>query len=284
VKSIERPSGIPPACHYPGAARRVLGELKTPAGKVEEVEYASGLCLARHSHDTPHLIYIVEGLHWSGHSRGGDACAPGTVRFIPSGEPHENYFPVRSRCLSVELLLPTLEFVREEGAFPNASGELVSPSAPVQGARLRHEFQQNDDLSALAVEGLLLELLLSGVRRTCARSGPAPGWLLQLREMIHDQGSRRLTLGHLAKCAGRHPVQVSRQFRHYFGCTISQYVRQVRIARAQMLLSRRDMSVAEIALASGFADQSHFTNTFRRLTGLPPHRYRMLNSKTPVRH
>jgi AraC family transcriptional regulator len=270
-------SDIPLAAHYPQQSRHILGELETSSVKVEQVQYAPGLCLARHAHDTPHFIYIVGGLHWSGHSRGGDACAPGTVRFLPAGEPHENYFPVGSNCLHVELFLPILALAREDGALVRASGELASPSAPALGARLHHEFRQRDDVSALAVEELLMELLLSGVRRSPLRRGPAPSWLLRVREMLYEHGATHLTLADLSRCAGRHPVQVSRQFHHHFGCTICEYVRQVRIARAQILLSHRDLSVADLALACGFSDQSHFTNAFRRLTGVPPHRYRLQN-------
>jgi AraC family transcriptional regulator len=257
------------AGRYPRQSRHVLGELETPSVKVERVWYAPGLCLARHAHGTPHFIYIVDGLHWSGHSRGGDACAPGTVRFLPAGEPHENYFPVGSHCLHVELFLPILALAREDGALLGASGELASPSAPALGARLHHEFSQKDDVSALAVEELLMELLLSGVRRSPLRRGPAPSWLLRVREMLYEHGTTHLTLADLSRCAGRHPVQVSRQFRHHFGCTISEYVRQVRIARAQILLSRRDLSVADLALASGFSDQSHFTNAISQAYGCP---------------
>jgi len=280
MRFADRPTGIPKAPEYPGEARRVLGELETPSFRAEEVNYAPGLCIARHEHETPELIYILEGLHWSGHSRGGDECAPWTVRFIPAGEPHENYFPAGTRCIGVELMGPIMGLAREEGAVLGTFGEVSSPAAPALGARLHDEFRRKDDVSALAVESVLLELLLSGVRRRPVRCSPAPRWLLRLREMLHEQGMSHLTLGYLGRSAGRHPVQVSRQFRHHFGCTISQYVRQVRIARAQMLLSQEDMSVAEIALTTGFADQSHFTNAFRRLTGIPPHRYRMQNSKT----
>jgi AraC-like DNA-binding protein len=199
------------------------------------------------------------------------------VRFLPAGEPHENYFPVGSNCLHVELFLPILALAREDGTLVRASGELASSSAPALGARLHHEFRQRDDVSALAVEELLMELLLSGVRRSPLRRGPAPSWLLRVREMLYEHCTTHLTLADLSRCAGRHPVQVSRQFHHHFGCTISEYVRQVRIARAQILLSRRDLSVADLALASGFSDQSHFTNAFHRLTGVPPHRYRLQN-------
>jgi AraC-like DNA-binding protein len=55
---------------------------------------------------------------------------------------------------------------------------------------------------------------------------------------------------------------------------MSGYMRRVRIAQAQSLVAHRDLEIAEIALACGFFDQSHFTTAFRKLTGMPPRRYR----------
>jgi AraC family transcriptional regulator len=57
---------------------------------------------------------------------------------------------------------------------------------------------------------------------------------------------------------------------YYFGCTISEYLRRVRIARAQSLLLCHDQNLADSALTCGFTDQSHFTTAFRRITGIPP--------------
>jgi len=235
--------------------------LETSAVAVEEIVYAPGLCVERHAHDTHSLIYIIAGTHWSSYSRGGEACHPRTVRFVPAGEPHENYFPVRSRCLAID--------VRRAIAGP-PPGRLAQPSAPTLGARLHHEFRQRDDLSALGVEATVLELLL--IDRHDERRGPAPAWLLRVREMLREE---RPTLAELSRAVGRHPVQVSRQFHHYFGCTISEYVRRVRVGRAQSLLSRGNMTVAEIALACGFYDQSHFTTAFGRLAGMSPRQWLM---------
>jgi AraC family transcriptional regulator len=260
---------------YPGESRRILGELETPTVRVEENVYAPGLCVARHSHDTANFIYIIAGAHWSGHGRGGDTCAPRTVRFLPAGEPHENYFPVGSRCLHVVLREPMLELAARHGHTICSPGELARPSAHALGARLHREFRQKDDVSRLDIEAVILQLLLSGEQESTPRSGIVPAWLLRIREMLRDQGHTRLSLAELSRCVGRHPVQISRQFHHYFGCTISEYMRRVRIARAQSLLSCDDLDVAQIALACGFSDQSHFTTVFRRLTGMPPHRYRL---------
>jgi AraC family transcriptional regulator len=55
---------------------------------------------------------------------------------------------------------------------------------------------------------------------------------------------------------------------------VGEYVRGVRIDRAAHQLAETDLSLAEIALGAGFSDQSHFSNLFRRHTGLSPSRFR----------
>jgi len=265
---------------YPARSRHILAELETPAVKLEEMVYAPGLCIARHSHGTANFIYIIAGTHWSGYSRGGDTCTPHTVRFLPAGEPHENYFPDGSRCLHVELRQPILDLAAEHGHTIRTPGGVARPSAAYLGARLHREFRRKDDLSPLDIEEAILRLLLIEERDSASsRDTHSPAWLLRIREMLHEEENGRRTLADLSRCVGRHPVQISRQFHQHFCCTISEYVRRVRVARAQTLLSRRDLEDSEIALACGFCDQSHFTTAFRRLTGIPPHRYRVLTSR-----
>jgi AraC family transcriptional regulator len=268
------PSGAKPLPSYPGEAERVLSKLEMPAVKVEAELYPAGLCIPRHSHDTASFIYTIAGTHWSGFSRGGETCAAGTVRFLPAGEPHENYFPVGCRSLEIQLRRPILELAAEHGPTIRTPGELAQPSAAGLAARVYSEFRQRDDLSLVDIEAATLQLLLIGGEDSTPRHSFAPPWLRRIREMLREQEPRP-TLAELSRCVGRHPVQISRQFHRHFGCTIGEYMRRVRIAQAQSLLSCRDLEVAEIALACGFSDQSHFTTAFRRLTGIPPHRYRL---------
>jgi AraC family transcriptional regulator len=143
------------------------------------------------------------------------------------------------------------------------------------GARLYREFRRRDDLSLLDIETVTLQLLLFEPEEPTPRRSGAPPWLLQVREMIREENQARITLAGLRRSVGRHPVHISREFHRHFRCTISEYLRRVRIAKAQSLLASRNLEVAEIALACGFSDQSHFTNEFRRITGVPPHRYRL---------
>jgi AraC family transcriptional regulator len=264
-------------------SRRVLRKLETPVLKVEEVAYAAGVCIPRHADALPFFACTLAGLYWSSHSYGGHTCVPGTVRFLPAGESHENYFPRASRCLLVNLQHDVLRRAGEHSsAILSMPGQLAAPGAAKLCTLLRAELRHNDDLSSLAVEELTLELLLTGAKERWSPATPIPVWLRRIYEMLHEESDGRVTLADLARCAGRHPVQVCRQFHRRFSCTIGEYVRRIRVARAQTLLRGSQLSVAQIALTCGFSDQSQFTTAFRRLTGLPPHRYRkQFNENSP---
>jgi AraC family transcriptional regulator len=279
MKSLANTSTSSLGTQHPGNSRRVLRRFDTSQVNIEEAWYPPGFCMPRHSHEHAEFACGMEGVHWSLLSNAGYTCRPGTLRFLPAGEPHENYFPNGARCLRIELRTSILERAREYGAILSMPGELATPAAALLCRLLVKEFRQNDDLSALSMEGLSLQLL-----QACSSEPTWPGellpeWLGRIREMLYEESASRLTLGELARSVGRHPVQVCRQFHRRFRCTIGEYVRRLRVGRAQALLTSSELRLAEIALACGFSDQSHFTRAFRRLTGMPPRQYRMKSER-----
>ncbi|QDK31738.1 hypothetical protein DM450_02825 [Sphingomonas sp. IC081] len=64
------------------------------------------------------------------------------------------------------------------------------------------------------------------------------------------------------------------QFKVSTGTTLFRFILERRIGRAKELLLDREIPIAEVALRAGFADQSHFTVNFRKLTGTTPARFR----------
>src|SRR5438309_1537917 len=76
------------------------------------------------------------------------------------------------------------------------------------------------------------------------------------------------------RAPGRHLAHVARVFRAFKNCTLGEYVRALRIKHAAQRMARTDASLAEIAAATGFSDQSHFSRTFKRQTGLLPSEFR----------
>jgi AraC family transcriptional regulator len=147
--------------------------------------------------------------------------------------------------------------------------------------RLAHEFQHMDAGASLVLEALSLELLVAAARSsTTIRPEPiAPQWLERARELMHAQFAERLTLEEIAAHAGVHPVHLATVFRRRFHCTIGDYIRDRRIEYASRELATAHTPLALIALDAGFANQGHFSTTFKRITGFTPAAYRKAFSR-----
>jgi len=141
--------------------------------------------------------------------------------------------------------------------------------------RLHKEFLQNDTASMLAIEGLMFEIL-AGVSRKQMEflDLKPPAWLKQVIEILHARFLDDLSLSVISQAVDVHPVHLCREFRHHYHSTVGDYIRKLRIDYACQQMLNPDISLAEIASAAGFADQSHFTRTFKRVVGLPPASFR----------
>jgi AraC-like DNA-binding protein len=83
-----------------------------------------------------------------------------------------------------------------------------------------------------------------------------------------------ISLDDLANVAGVSRFHFHRQFCKSVGVTPHEYVLRARIERAKGLLTASDLTVGEVSGAVGFADQSHFSNIFRKLTAMTPRSFR----------
>jgi AraC-like DNA-binding protein len=89
-------------------------------------------------------------------------------------------------------------------------------------------------------------------------------------EVIHESRDPGLTVSAIAAQVEVHPAHLSRAFRRQFGRTPSAVLQSVRTERAIRLIASADMSLGEIALETGFFDQSHMTNALTRALGVTP--------------
>jgi AraC family transcriptional regulator len=141
--------------------------------------------------------------------------------------------------------------------------------------KIRREALHTDALSHLVIEGLMLEVAAEASRFAgAACEGQYPRWLKQVREILHDRFCERLTLSDIGKSVGIHPVYLAGVFRQRYRCSVGEYLRQLRIEFACREITTTDTPLAQIALAAGFAHQSQFSRTFKRVTGLTPAQYR----------
>ena len=165
--------------------------------------------------------------------------------------------------------------MREHSVIPNDSVDFQNPLLTTLTARLYGEFRRMDSISSLALEGVTLEMIAEVSRLSVRKpSLPFTCRVERAKEIIHAHFSDHLTLSFIAESIGTHPVYLAREFRRRYHCTVGEYVRHLRIQFACHEMANSDATIAEIASASGFFDQSHFTSTFKRLTGTTPAEYR----------
>lgn len=93
-------------------------------------------------------------------------------------------------------------------------------------------------------------------------------------EYIYNHIHDRITIEDLAEHTDLSPSYLSRLFKKELGIAVSDYIREKKIDKAQNLLKYSDFSLVEIANYLSFSSQSHFIQTFEKLVGMTPKKYR----------
>jgi AraC family transcriptional regulator len=235
------------------------------------------LHLPPHAHEQATLNVVLDGEYGETVERGAfQSHGPATLIAKPAGTVHGNQLvsaPVE--CLVIEVGADTVEILRQ--SVPLFSQVVVQRSAQVAryGGRLRAELARRDDVTPLAVEGLVCELLAELARAPQPRPDARNRWLTCARDLMHDEPGPQ-SLSDLARRLGLHPIYVARAFRARFGCAVGDYARCLRVERARRLLHHTPLGLSEVAVRAGYSDQSHMTRDFRRAFDQSPGAYRRL--------
>ena len=244
--------------------------------------HPAGSTLPWHEHGGPTLCFVLEGA-FAEYMRGTVIdCRPSTFKITPAGERHWNRFHLGEvHGLLVEIdtdCRPGLEpFERALSRAHHSEGGMESLLA----RRLYAEFRAEDEAAALAMEGLLLELLAAVSRSRDTSSAPAPAWAKRALALLRDTPAHRHSLASIAMEVGVHPATLSRGFRRAYGVSLGEMQRRLRLDFAAEQLSTTERPLAVIAQEAGFFDQSHFTNAFSRYLGTSPLRYRRAMRSAP---
>lgn len=235
--------------------------LLTPTLRAEDVPL--------HTHENASFVFVVAGSY---RSSADGASSEQMLIFNPAGTTHRDTFVLpRGRFLGVAVSEPCLKTALDATRLPAAAMAYCSPGAVRRAQRLAQRCS-TPGLESGHIEELCWDLLAAICGREESRA-VAP-WVRRARELLHDRCSDSLHIAQIAELLGVHPVYFPRAFRQAFRCTPSEYRMRCRLCEAIALMRSKKLPLAEIALRSGFYDQSHLSTAFREHFGIAPLAYR----------
>lgn len=247
-----------------------------------QLHHSQARKLPAHSHELPFFCLFLGGDYAEKYCHRDVQFRPFSLSFRPAGNLHQDEIgPRGARMFGIEIEGDWQRRLRScsgklDIAYDFEGGELLW-----LGLKLYSETRTLLDPSDLQVESLVSELLGSV---TCKpeRYTAAPFWLRRIREKLKVDFRERVTMDDLSREAGVHPVHLSRVFRRCTGQGIGEYVHRLRIREACERMLSPEASLADISSDMGFADQSHFTRTFHRITGTSPGAFRAMLAQQSV--
>ena len=207
----------------------------------------------------------------------------GNVQIVPAGTENIWHHQEGSYHMHVLLAPEVFQHVAEENNQHQRT-ELLDLNRS-QDPRIEHistalltEVLEGGISGRLYVEGLTTALAAHLLRAYTSPQSSLPETtrglpeplLRKVMSMIEERLAEDLSLVELASEVGLSPSYFSRLFRQTMGLTPHQYLVQCRVERAHSFLTSTRLSIAEIATAVGFYDQSHLVRQMQRVKGAPP--------------
>jgi AraC-like DNA-binding protein len=275
VEGLERSCARTPAGWIAGAG---------PVGGVERFRaWFSGQPYARHRHDTYAVGVTEAGIQVFDYRGATRAGRPGQVFVLHPDETHDGRagtsegFGYHSVYVEPACVAEALRAIHGR---PRSLPFVPDPVAtdPRLSRVVREAFR--GDLVPVAADAIVVALAEALVKAERPGGGPTGrrrldvGAVERARQFLDVERARVVHSTELERVTGLTRYELARQFRLLVGTSPHRYLlgRRLDLARQRM----REQSLAAAAYEAGFADQAHFTRTFKAVFGLTPARYRAL--------
>lgn len=243
-----------------------LGDVAVQGLLASHREHAARGALPPHEHGQAYLCVVLDGGYVQATYREVE-CSRGSLVSHPAGHVHANRFGLQpTRCVNIYFEPEWMADAALADMFHDFHHVALDPHDAAL-ARLGREMESLDAGSRLGVASAVLDIAGRAVRGVGVDTVPA--WLGRVRDAIASDPAQPPELATLAAEAGVHRAHLCRAFRAATGETIGAYSRRLRLEAADAMIPS-DLSIAEIAAATGFYDQAHFARCFRRQYGVAP--------------
>jgi AraC family transcriptional regulator len=259
-----------------GATHR---KIETPAFAFKEVEDFDNIEVPLHTHENAHFLFVIKGEYEATVKDKKQSFSASAMLYYPAGTTHRDHFYTEGerRFMTVSLTSETNKNLSQEINFIDHSTDFNCAEISWLGKRICRELQTPDSLTSIVLDAMANELLVYSARNLDKSEKP-PAWLRRAYELINDRCTEPITIAEIAASVGVHSIHLARTFRRFFNCSPGEYLRKCRIELATNLLLNSKKTLVDIALTTGFSDQSQFTQSFKQSTGFTPAKFRQTHN------
>ncbi|HEY3424931.1 MAG TPA: AraC family transcriptional regulator [Negativicutes bacterium] len=234
-----------------------------------------------HMHDYYVICLIEQGFQSFSHRGSKYVTPPGGLIMLNPGDDHTGE-PADQAGFEYRAIYPTVAHM-QEAVFELTGRHQDSPyfinvrvDNQILAKCVRNLYVSlMYDANPLEAESLFIHTLTSIVTKTAdfrysaIAVGRERDAVSKARQYIHSNWSQKITLSELAKYAGLSRYYFLRVFCTEAGMPPHSYQDSVKMSHAKRLL-KQGLSLKAVATETGFSDQSHFTNRFKRVVGVTP--------------
>lgn len=211
----------------------------------------------------------------------------GSIVLFGPGDNHacvqsdDGTFDYRGFNIAKEVMLDLAEEVSGKRQLPGFSENIIYDDEAAFYLRRLHEMvmKGNDDFGKEEILLLLISLLIQNYGQPFENCIPeCSGEIEKVCEYMEQHFAERIYLDQICRYAGLSKSTLLRAFTKSKGVTPYRYLETIRINEAKKLLAE-EVPPVEVAIRTGFSDQSHFTNYFNQFIGLAPGIYREIFSE-----
>ncbi len=234
--------------------------------------------IPEHGHEAPYFGLLESGSYRESEGEREIIYRPLTLAYHPAGMCHcDRIGESGARFFMIELGRSWGPLLAALGTPHQHLTELDDSDALWLALRLRRTvFGDSFERDAETKVPALLHELAGHAAPNRPLDAVEPAWLASVEARLRRRFAERLELADYAAQANVHPAHLARVFRRFRGKTLGAYVAHLRLREACREISEGDAALSQIAVAAGFADQSHLTRALGAELGTPPGRFRRL--------
>lgn len=238
---------------------------------------------SRHAHETFAIGVIEQGAEAFSYRKEKHVAPAGSIVAINPGEVHTGSAASSHVGWTYRMLYPDIQLLQQPTV--EAAQQRVEipyfPIAVIQDphlARLILKLHHTLENAACTLEKdsrllwTLAQLIARHAGCPIVKVGKEPQAVQRVREYLAAHYPENISLDTIAQVANLSPFYLIRTFRKCVGLPPHEYLTQIRVSRAKILLLQ-GYAIAQVAQDTGFADQSHLTRHFKRIVGVTPGQY-----------